>query len=269
MAILQNSINANSSTPLTTTQGGTGVSAPTAHGILVAQGSSAFSPKTLTNGQLLIGSTGADPVSASLASADTTLTITPSAGGIDLSIGTVAVAHGGTGKTSVTAHTLLVGNGTSALVEKTLTDGQVLIGSTGADPVPATLTAGSGISVTNASGTITIASTGSNPWVDQTTTSVTMTGNTSYSANNAALVTLTLPAVAAFGDEFEVVASAAGGFTIAQNASQSIRMGNVVTSTGTGGSISSTGQGDSVKLVCITANTGFIVINSEGTLNLI
>ena len=41
-----------------------------------------------------------------------------------------------------------------------LADGQVLIGSTGLAPVNATLTAGSGISITNAAGSITIANTG-------------------------------------------------------------------------------------------------------------
>ena len=42
-----------------------------------------------------------------------------------------------------------------------MTNGQLLIGSTGADPVAAAITAGSGITVTNAAGSITIAATGS------------------------------------------------------------------------------------------------------------
>lgn len=42
----------------------------------------------------------------------------------------------------------------------TMTNGQVMIGSTGVDPVIATLTAGSGISIANGAGTITISSTG-------------------------------------------------------------------------------------------------------------
>lgn len=84
MAILQNSINANSTTPLSTTQGGTGVSAPTAHGILVSEGAGAFVPKVLTNGQLLIGSTGADPVGAVLTSTGASITITNGAGTINL-----------------------------------------------------------------------------------------------------------------------------------------------------------------------------------------
>jgi len=89
MSILANALNANSLTPFSPTSGGTGVSDPTAHGILVAEGSSAFSPKVLTNGQLLIGSTGADPVAASL-TAGSGVTITPGAGSI-----TIAASGGG------------------------------------------------------------------------------------------------------------------------------------------------------------------------------
>lgn len=83
MAVLQNAINANATTPLATIQGGSGVSSPTAHGILVAEGASAFNPIVLTNGQLLIGSTGADPSAASL-TAGTGISITPGAGTITI-----------------------------------------------------------------------------------------------------------------------------------------------------------------------------------------
>lgn len=51
------------------------------------------------------------------------------------------------------------GSGTFAGVGP-LTNGQLVIGSTGAAPQPATLTAGSGISITNAAGAITIAASG-------------------------------------------------------------------------------------------------------------
>ena len=72
--------------------------------------------------------------------------------------GTLNVAHGGTGANTFTAHSLLLGQGTSAvtaLVASTYV--QIPIGSTGADPVLATITAGANITVTNGAGTITIA----------------------------------------------------------------------------------------------------------------
>ena len=48
--------------------------------------------------------------------------------GSDITSGTVGVSYGGTGKSSVTADNFLVGNGTSALVEKTPTEVRSLIG---------------------------------------------------------------------------------------------------------------------------------------------
>ena len=54
----------------------------------------------LTNGQIIIGSTGADPVAASLVSGDASVTITPGAGTIDLSAG------GGGGFEPITRYTV-------------------------------------------------------------------------------------------------------------------------------------------------------------------
>ena len=81
--------------------------------------------------------------------------------------GTLPIANGGTGTTSTTfanltsnvTGTLPIGNGGTG--QTTYTDGQLLIGnSTGNTLTKATLTAGSGISITNGSGAITIAASG-------------------------------------------------------------------------------------------------------------
>lgn len=266
MSVLNNAINA--PLPISATNGGSGLMNPTAHGILVAEGSSAFNPIVLTNGELLIGSTGADPVAAALTSANSTIAFTTGAGSLSLDLAApVTVAYGGTGLTSITAHGILVGEGTSAVNPIVLTNGQLLIGSTGADPVAAQLTAGSGISIIDAAGSITISTTGSTNWVNVTTTTQAVAVNTNYVANNVALVTLTLPSTAAFGSEFEFTAAQAAGFLIAQNAGQSIVFGDDTTTVGTGGSIASTLAGDSIRLVCITANTKFQVLSSIGNLS--
>jgi hypothetical protein len=69
--------------------------------------------------------------------------------------GTLDVASGGTGATSLTANGVLIGNGTSAITGKTLTNGQVLIGSTSNAPVAATITGTTNqVNVTNGSGSI-------------------------------------------------------------------------------------------------------------------
>ena len=61
---------------------------------------------------------------------------------------------------SSTNHAVMIGQASSALHSVLLGAGQLLIGTTAADPVAATLTAGTGINITNASGSITIANTG-------------------------------------------------------------------------------------------------------------
>lgn len=71
--------------------------------------------------------------------------------------GTLPVANGGSGAATLTDHGILLGSGTNAITPlAAATDGQIPIGSTGADPVLATISAGEAIDVTNAAGSITI-----------------------------------------------------------------------------------------------------------------
>jgi hypothetical protein len=169
---------------------------------------------------------------------------------------------GGLGVASPTAHGVLIGEGAAAVNNVVLTAGQVLVGTTSGDPVGAAITGTNGIVVTNASGSVQISnSLGS--WINQTTTTVTMAVNSSYQANNAALVTLTLPATAAFGSEFRVAGVGAGGWKIAQAAGQQINFGNVTTTSGTSGFLASTLANDGVWLVCTTANTQFQVFTGS------
>lgn len=68
------------------------------------------------------------------------------------------VAEGGTGLSTITDHGILLGSGTGAITPLAVaTNGQIPIGSTGSDPVLATLTGDNGITVTNGAGTITLA----------------------------------------------------------------------------------------------------------------
>ena len=85
-----------------------------------------------------------------------------------------------------------------------------------------------------------------------------------YVANNAGLVTLTLPDTAAVGSEVRIVGKGAGLFKIAQNAGETIHIVATDTTTGTGGSLTAIEQYASLELVCITANTNWAVISSTG-----
>ena len=72
----------------------------------------------------------------------------------------VSVSDGGTGASTLTDHGVLLGSGTAAITALgEASNGQLVIGSTGNDPVLATLTAGTNMTVTNASGSITLSQT--------------------------------------------------------------------------------------------------------------
>ena len=180
----------------------------------------------------------------------------------------VQVALGGTGLATLTSHGILMGNGTGVVnITAEPTNGQVLMGSTGNFPVLNTITAGTNITVTNGAGTITIA--GSGPggvtWVDQTGASVTMAVNTYYVADNAGLVTFTLPTTAALGSMFQIVGKGAGGWTLVEATGQTIQFGTITT-TVTTGSLSSSNRYDCITFVCTTANTVFTVYSSIGNI---
>ena len=77
-------------------------------------------------------------------------------GGADAAptIGTLSVAGGGTGATTLTDGGVLLGSGTGAITSLgQQTDGQLIIGSTGLDPVVGTPAAGDGLDVTLGAGT--------------------------------------------------------------------------------------------------------------------
>jgi hypothetical protein len=150
------------------------------------------------------------------------------------------------------------------------TNGQLPIGHTGNPPTIATLTAGSGIVIANGAGSITISANGEGlSWTDVTGVSQTAAPNNGYTTNNSSLVTVTLPAVISYGAIIRVVGKGTGGWTIAQNAGQSIHIGTSTTTVGASGSLSSTAQFDGVELLCSVANTTFTALSWVGNLTVV
>lgn len=171
-----------------------------------------------------------------------------------------------------TNHGVLIGKGSNTINAVVLTAGEVLIGTTASDPVGATLTAGTNIGITSATGSITINSTGtaSFAWNNVATATQALIANQGYITNNGAtLVTYTLPVSAAQGTIISIAGFSSGGWTIAQNASQEIFYGNQHTTSGATGTLSSSNQGDQVSLLCVAANLSWIVINSVGNLTVV
>lgn len=91
-------------------------------------------------------------------------TINSSGQTIAVDLGLTATKVPRVGASNITANQVIVADGAaSGLAGKSLIDGELLIGSTGAAPVVTTLTAGAGVSITNGPGSITISSSGSAP----------------------------------------------------------------------------------------------------------
>jgi hypothetical protein len=145
------------------------------------------------------------------------------------------------------------------------TNGQILIGNTGNTPSLGTITAGTNISIANAAGSITISGTGfaGFAWTVVASSTQAMNPNAGYIMNNgASLVTLTLPAIAPAGSLIAIQGASSGGWSISQNAGQTINIGSVATTAGVGGSIASTNAHDSFLMVCTTANTNFACLGA-------
>lgn len=170
-----------------------------------------------------------------------------------------------------TNHSLLLGNATGSINSLGVaTNGQIPIGSTGVDPVLATITAGTNISVTNGAGSITIATTGPASFTWQViTVNQTAVVNNGYICNKAGTLALLLPATAIIGDIIRVTGiNTALGWQITQNANQQIFFGTGSTTVGVGGSLASTATRDTVEMVCVVAGASTVwnVISSIGNI---
>jgi hypothetical protein len=197
-----------------------------------------------------------------------------------------------------TAHGVLLGEGTSSIVATAVgTTGQVLTGSTAANPAFSAIGTNSGLTahgvlIAEGTGAFVATAAGSagqflvsggasadptwqtaTPQLTATPvagTSQAMTSNHSYVANNSALTTFTLPTTSAVGDILQIVGSAlnTGGWTITYTTGQII-WGPAGSSTiTTGNAASATAAAQSVTLSCVVANTTWVITANSGTITL-
>lgn len=131
--------------------------------------------------------------------------------------GTLPVANGGTSLATLTAHSLYVGNGTSAPTALgSATNGQIAIGSTGADPVLAALTGtANNVTVTNSAGGITLS-----------------LPNTITLANSAVGILQIAATASTDGKQLSIASGAAGAGSNLSGGPLLLKVGNA---TGTGG----------------------------------
>jgi len=170
---------------------------------------------------------------------------------------------------TVTNHSILLGGANNHTINNlgVATNGQLPIGSTGADPTLATLTAGTGVSITNGAGSITINAVGAGmTWTVVTGATQAMSVNNGYIANRAGTVAFSLPTTSAVGDMVAVTGiNTATGWSIAYTTNQQIFFGTS-SATITTGSLASTAIRDTVYLVCVVANLSWNVVGSIGNI---
>jgi hypothetical protein len=159
--------------------------------------------------------------------------------------------------------------GTPPVANQMNVNGQLLIGSINSPYVIcSTLTAGSGISITNAPGSITLAATA----VGMTWTAVgsggALASNHGYICTGGGNLSFSLPATSAVGDTISLTVDGATTWAITQGAGQQIRFGAFQTTAGVAGTLVSTAQGDTVTIVCSVADLTWNVISSIGNITI-
>ena len=236
---------------------GNGTSAFTAstvtqHGVLVGGASNAVSSTAVgTTGQVLQANTGADPTySTATYPSTTTINQILYSSSANVVAG-LATANNGvltTGTTGIPVITALASNG------------QLIIGSGAGAPAAATLTAGAGISITNAANSITIAATSAGFTWSETSGAFNAAKENGYFITTTA--TATLPASPAEGDTIKFSVDSTNLLTITANAGQTIRFSSAVTAVA--GTAVSTIRGDSAELTYKSTGTVWIAQNFVG-----
>ncbi len=220
-------------------------------GLANYDGAGTFTGVTVNQHDLLVGGSGNSIISVA-PSATVGIPVVSAGAAADPAFGTAVVPGGGTGLTSTTAYAVVAGGTSSTAnlqqVSGVGTAGQILT-SAGAGALPVWADAATPTSQA--------------PYINVTGSSQTMAVNEGYVSNNAGLTTFTPPATCAVGTVFAVAGAGAGGWTIDLAAnSQTINDGSSPATT----ALASTNQFDSVKFVCITANSAFAVVSSQGNL---
>jgi hypothetical protein len=185
-----------------------------------------------------------------------TTSVSPSPGSTMNLTGTLNVGHGGTGNTAFTAYSVITA-GTTATgafqnVSGVGTSGQYLT-SNGAAALPSWQTSTPQLTVMPVAGA-----------------SQAMTSNHSYIANDSALTTFTLPTSSIVGDILQIVGSAlnTSGWKVTYTTNQIIWGPAGSSTVTTGNAASATAAAQSVTMVCVVANTTWVITANSGTITL-
>jgi trimeric autotransporter adhesin len=239
------------------TGNGTAISGSTVtqHGVLVGGATNAVSSTSVgATGTILQGNSGADPT-YSTATYPSTTTIN------QLLFSSAANTIGGLATANSAA--LVTTSAGVPVFSGTMTNGQIIIGSTGATPVAGTLTAGAGISITNTAGGIAVAATGAGfTWSDNSGTFTPVKENGYFITGTS---TANLPASPSEGDTIAFAIDTASLLTIQANTGQTLRFADKLSASG--GTAVNTLQGDTCELVFRSATSVWFCLSFEGGWN--
>lgn len=164
--------------------------------------------------------------------------------------------------------------GTNALLDSSVTyekiqnvtSGRLLGRHSGTNGSIEEIQLGTGLSFS--SGILNATASGGFGYTQQTSTGPhTVADNTGYIANNASQVQYTLPATAAVGMQFKIVGKGSGGWKLNQQSGQTVYFGSASSSTGATGFWEATDPKDCIEVVCVTANTEFVIVSAVGNIN--
>ena len=161
---------------------------------------------------------------------------------------------------ALTEYQVLIAGASNAISGATLTAGEVLIGTTSTAPSPATLTAGAGISITSASGAITIASSGEGISWNNKSTSFNAVAENGYFITAGA--TATLPTGAANGVTIIIVAVASSSVVVQCATGDYITIGTV--SSSASGTATNTAAGNTFTLTYYATGTTWYARGVQG-----
>ncbi len=103
-------------------------------------------------------------------------------------------------------------------------------------------------------------------WQAVTSSTQDITNYNGYFTNNGATpVTFTLPVNAQPNTFFRIAGYSSGGWILAQNADQSVRFGAGASTVGITGTTSSATRGDCIEVMCVVADTEWIITSVVGT----
>jgi hypothetical protein len=227
-------------------------SAVTQFAVLVGGASNAVASTAVgATGTVLQGNTGAAPT-YSTATYPSTTTINQ--------ILFSSAANTVTGLATANNGVLTTGTGGVPVITALASNGQLIIGSGSGAPIAATLTAGAGISITNAANSITIASTSAGFTWSETSGAFAAVKENGYFIT--ATATATMPASPTEGDTIKFSVDTTNILTITANTGQTLRFSSAVSASA--GTAVSTKQGDSVELTYKSTGTVWIAQNFVG-----